>query len=327
MSSGTDRFRLLLLDLPVIDTLDDLSLHTHLSKGLLYLLSRFPSKNYHTYKKKKKRGGYRHISQPSSELKAVQAWILRTILDNLNVSAPCKGFAKGSKISDNVKPHVGAKAILCLDLDNFFPSISAARIWTVYRSLGYRAFISGILTSLCTFEDHLPQGAPTSPKLANLVCWRLDRRLMGVAGKRGIMYTRYADDLSFSSLSYMQLTKAYKFICQIIEDEGFKLNNDKTRFAGPSRRRKVTGLIIHKHGFGIGREKYRKLRSMIHHLCLNQLEKVDKDQIEHIKGWLAFVNSVDKNRFELLKKYIENLKRKYPNSAVTFLNDWLAVIL
>lgn len=317
--SDIRRPRLQIFGLPEINSLEDLSLQIHLSKGLLYRLIAFPEMQYRSYKIKKPRGGHRHIHQPSYELKAVQAWILRNILDRLSSSSASKGFETGQSIVHNAQPHIGAKAIMCLDIDDFFPSVPAYRVYFVFTLLGYSSRISANLTSLCTYDGYLPQGAPTSPKLANLVCWRMDKRLMGYAGKRRIIYTRYADDLTFSSFSDTNLRSSLPFIRFIIKNEGFQLNPDKWRYMGPSRRHKVTGLIIHPTGVGIGRQRYRELRAQLHSISQAKDPEAVGQELSYLQGYIAFVRGVDPHRYERIKAYIGNLNQKNPDTPIVYL--------
>ncbi len=297
----------------------DFSAATHLSSGFIRKLSAFPEKHYHVFEIPKRSGGTRTIAQPSAELKALQGWILNRILNRMVVSPACKGFELDTCIAHNARPHIGAKAIMCLDLDDFFPSVKSNRVYQLFRVCGYGTRISAILTSLCSWNNALPQGSPASPKLANLVCLQLDARLLGYVGKRGIIYTRYADDLTFSTFLYRRLVQAYPFIRQIIESEGFRLNHDKTRFAGPARQHRVTGLVVNDTDAGIGRTQFRELRAKINHLCTYPEVSTPGEVVEHVRGWLAFVKSVDEKRFAMLKEYVHKLQIKYPASGVCML--------
>lgn len=305
-----------MLGFPEISSLEDLSLRIHLSKGLLYKFAAFPEKQYRSYRIEKPAGGYRQIHQPSYELKAVQGWILRNLLDRLASSSACKGFEREQSIVDNAQPHIGGKAVMLLDIDDFFSSIAAFRVYFVFTLMGYSSRVSALLTSLCTYDGYLPQGAPTSPKLANLACWRMDKRLMGYAGKRRIVYTRYADDLAFSSFSDSNLRPSLPFIKFIIRDEGFQLNPDKFRYMGPSKRHKITGMIIHATGVGIGRQRYRELRAQLHQLSQSKDPEAIGREVNYLRGYLAFVQGVDPNRHQQIKAYIGDLIRKYPDSSI-----------
>ncbi|WP_155395454.1 reverse transcriptase domain-containing protein [Photobacterium angustum] len=186
----------------------------------------------------KKSGGFREIAQPCRELKAIQSWILRNILDKLNSSPYSKGFEKGKSILDNAQPHVGASYLLSLDLEDFFPSIGSYKVYGIFRSIGYNKEMSKLLTNLCTYHGYLPQGAPSSPKLANLTCSRLDARIHGYAGPKGITYTRYADDITLSGNTPLKIEKAKAFIGTIVREEGLNLNKNKTKICGTKRQKK-----------------------------------------------------------------------------------------
>lgn len=205
-----------ILGLPVLETVEGIASAMRISGALLYRLSKQPKRFYRFYSINKRSGGTREIAQPNRTAKAVQLWILRNILDQLKVSSASKGFQRGESILTNVIPHSRANAVLQLDLENFFPSISADRAYHIFKSIGYPPSVAALLTSLCTVDGKLPQGAPTSPKLANLVCLPLDARLLGFVGKRGIVYTRYADDLTFSASNARTLANAEGFIRHII---------------------------------------------------------------------------------------------------------------
>lgn len=303
MKEYSDKYRLALFNLPMVSSLDDLSNLTHISKGLIYNLSKFSEKYYKVYKIKKNGGGERIIRQPNYQLKAIQGWILYNILQQLHVSTVCKGFQKGESIKNNVKPHVGAKIVICFDIEEFYTNINSDRIWYIFRNAGYSRRISLLFTSLCTYDSFLPQGAPTSPKLSNLACWRLDQRLLGLTSKYGFVYTRYADDITLSAQSY-SIFKIASLTKQIIESEGFNLNENKTRIMGPSSQQKITGLVLNQTGFGIGRKKYRELRAAIYNISCFTEENKDMELIQHIRGWLSYVRDVDPKRYKMLSDYI-----------------------
>lgn len=304
-----------MLGLPVIQTVDDFSQVTHISKYTIYQLSKHSDKYYKTYTIPKKSGKLRKISQPSKKLKGLQSWILANILNKLKVSSSCKGFEKGSSIANNAEPHKDANTILTLDLEDFFPTVKRNQVYSIFKTVGYNKTISTILTNICTFKRTLPQGSPCSPKLANLSAWKLDVRIQGYVGKRGINYTRYADDLSFSGLSPAKVVKIIPMIKSIIEDENFVVNPEKTRIAGAARSKKVTGLIISNNSFGIGKQKYKVLRAKIHHLTLSS-EQTNTKLLYEVSGWLSYLNSVDKKRLSKANQYITELTDKHPTTLV-----------
>lgn len=311
-----DSIRLNMLGLPVIQTVEDFSELTHVSMYTIYQLSFHSEKYYKTYTIPKKSGKPRTISQPSKKLKGLQSWILVNILNKLKVSNSCKGFEKGSSTIDNAEPHKGANTILTIDLTDFFSNVKRKQVFNIFKAIGYNNTIAVILTNICTYKKSLPQGGPCSPKLANLSAWQLDVRIQGYVGKRGINYTRYADDLSFSGLSPIKVVQILPMINTIVENEKFSINQDKTRIAGSSRAKIVTGLVLSNDTFGVGKQKYKNVRAKIHHLTLKKEQKNIKLLYE-VNGWLSYLNSVDKKRLTKATKYIKELSDKHPSTLVT----------
>lgn len=309
MPNKKNLYRLKNLGLPAIESINDLADEARLSLGKVKYLCYRTEHLYKVYDVPKKTGNKRKIAQPNRELKALQAWVLRNILDKLSSSEHSKGFDKGTSILDNATPHVGANYILTMDLEDFFPNVKALHVYNIFHSVGYNKQVSAIFTNICTFKGGLPQGAPTSPKLANLVCTKLDSRLHGYAGPKGIVYTRYADDLTLSAQTPQKIYKAKQFIGTIITDEGFTLNNGKTKISGTQRQKKVTGLIVSENHVGIGRKKYREIRSKIHHLFMGKSTEFDQ-----ANGLMAFTYSVDKKVYKRIHTYINKLKKSYPQS-------------
>lgn len=298
--------------LPRIENLDDLASHSGFSTQQLWCMAQEESDCYRVFKIPKKRGGYRHISQPTPLLMKLQRWVLRKILDKLHPTAHSFGFVPGSKLRHHAEQHVGAIAILSLDLKDFFDSISLARATHVFRTAGYCSRVASMLARLCTLDDKLPQGAPSSPQLANLSCFRMDRRLAGLAERRGFTYTRYADDISFSGQSASSLAKARPFIAHIVRESGFSLNTDKTHLAGPGSAVRVTGLVVTSDRVGIGRKRLRDLRVRIHRLHAEG----DRDKRLELQGWLDFVSDADPVRYRMLVEYIHGLRVHSPESPL-----------
>ena len=214
-------------------------------------------KRYRTFVIPKKSGGKREISAPVSKLRAF-LWPVDLILKSLYEPKACvMGFTYGRSIVDNAKAHLGQNYILNLDLQDFFPSIKQARVWKRLQlaPFDFPEDVASVIAGLCsykkvnedgTIEYVLPQGAPTSPVLTNIVCERLDRRLLGVAKRFNLRYTRYADDMTFSSMhSVLQIGgEVYQEISKVIEEQGFTINPKKTRLQKVGARQEVTGLIL-----------------------------------------------------------------------------------
>ena len=317
--SKTDTIKLNMIGLPAIQSIDDFSMLTHISKYTIYQLSIHSENYYKTYEIRKKSGKLRTISQPSRKLKGLQSWLLIHILNNVKVSNSCKGFEKNSSTLDNALPHKGANTVLSMDLKDFFPTITSKQVFNIFRKLGYNNLVSTIFSNICTYKGELPQGSPCSPKLANLSAWNLDLRIQGYVGKRGINYTRYADDLTFSGLNPSNVVKIIPMIKEIIESENFQINNSKTRIAGSAREKIVTGLVLSGENIGIGKQKFKNVRAKIHHLTLTQ-EQENTKLLYEVSGWLSYLNSVDKKRLKKAKEYIKLLSEKHPDTLITKLN-------
>lgn len=299
--------------LPRIDTLRDLATHVGFSGRQLWWLLVAKHRAYAIFRVAKKSGGIRSLARPNRPLRLTQRWILRNILDRLHTTPSCFGFERGSNLRRHAEQHSGAAALLTVDIESFFPSISIGQVTSAFRAAGYASRAASILARLCTCLGALPQGAPSSPRLANLICHRMDRRLAGFARKRELVYTRYADDLTFSCDSAAVLAKARPMIARIIRDCGFRLNSKKTRFVGPRGSRRVTGLVVAPDRVGIGRHRLRELRAKLHRLH-TQSASVSVDSIQ---GWLDYVSDVDPHRYAILARYIRTLTVRNANSELT----------
>lgn len=298
--------------LPRIETFQDLADHTCLSGSQLWWLLFAGHKAYTIFRVAKKAGGFRSIAHPTRLLRFTQRWILRNILEKLHTTPSSYGFERGSKLRLHAEQHLGAQAILTLDIENFFPSISIAQVTRVFLTAGYPSSAASMLARLCTCMNALPQGAPSSPRLANLVCFRMDRRLAQFAQQRGIVYTRYADDLSFSSAHERVLAKARPFISHIVHDAGFRLNGRKSRMSGPRSRKTITGLVLTSDTVGIGRQRLRELRARIHRAHTGR----ESLSLDTIQGWLDYVSDADPSRYRILVRYIEQLRANVTASGL-----------
>ncbi|HGE6882128.1 TPA: retron St85 family RNA-directed DNA polymerase [Citrobacter amalonaticus] len=301
MNTHQGKYTQQLLSLPILENVDDLSQSLRLPKEVISKFSFNNDRYYHRIEMEKKSGGIRHIESPLKELKAIQRWVLRYILDKLSPSSYAKGFVRKKSILDNAKPHEGNQYVLNLDLKDFFTTVQASHVYTLFKNIGYNNNIAFILTSFCTKSGYLPQGAPTSPALSNLVCLRLDHRISTYCKKRALTYTRYADDLCISGNKILILQKASYLIKDIICDEGFTINSKKEKFLGPKVRREVTGLTVTPK-ITISKKNYCLYRKRIYDLV--RTETPNKHEI--IKGILSFVRSIDKDKGKKLSVFYQN---------------------
>ncbi|WP_427340440.1 reverse transcriptase domain-containing protein [Caloranaerobacter sp. DY30410] len=212
----------------------------------------------------------------------------------------------GNALINNAKIHRYNLYILIIDIKNFFPSIRKNKVYNLFRKIGYNGLISEILSNICTYKGYLPQGGVTSPYLSNLICYKLDKRISGYCNKRDINYSRYADDLVFSANNKNELKKAFNVIKDIIEDEGFKLNDNKTRYLVPKSRKRITGITVNDGNLKAPKELKRKVRAMTH----RSIVLADYSKIEKIRGYVSFINSIENGYYDKIINYINNFQKK-----------------
>jgi retron-type reverse transcriptase len=258
--------------------------------------------SYREIRLPRKNGTYRIIHSPDDPIKNIQRWILRNILAGYAPHDASHGFVRGRSIVTNASQHVGHSVLIMMDIADFFPSITYRRVRKGFEKLGYPYSVAQMLANLCTRMGYLPQGAPTSPALSNLVCERLDSRLSGLARSRGFSYSRYADDMAFSS-DDPRLPSLIPFLKQIIQEAGFRVNAEKTRIARKGARRVVTGIVVNEHP-NLPRRQVRKLRAAAYRLARQgpealQLESSRPGECDPqcvFAGHLGFLTMVNRAR-------------------------------
>lgn len=342
VSKGLNRFetnveRLKEKNLPIFQNVEEFAEAMNLSVNKLRFLA-FDRKtsevsHYIHFKMQKKTGGFRLISAPKPELKAAQLWILENILNKVAVHEAAHGFLAEKNIVSNAKLHVGAKILVNLDLENFFPTINYKRVKGVFQNLGYSEAIATVFALLCTApeveeieldgknyfvalgERHLPQGAPTSPMLSNILSRRMDKGLSKIAENLGFVYTRYADDLTFSAAETdAEINKLFGQIRHVIKAQGFVVNENKTRILRRGRQQEVTGIVINDK-ISLDRKTLRKFRAVLHQAENKGLENLNwgnsPDLIAAIKGYANFVFMVDKEKGFVFQSQVKRIIEKY----------------
>ncbi|HVY48490.1 MAG TPA: reverse transcriptase family protein [Minicystis sp.] len=264
----------------------------------------------------KRSGGTRLLSAPQKKLAAAQAWILDHVLARLPVEGPAHGFVRGRSTVTNAASHVARDVVVNLDLSDFFPTISFARVRGLFQRMGYSPAVATVFALLTTEPPRrkiaydgkpywvavgdrgLPQGACTSPALSNLVAKKLDRRLAGVARKMGFAYTRYADDLTFSlpARHRGEIGLLLARVRHVVTEEGFALNPKKGRVQRKGGRQQVTGIVVNERP-GVPREEVRRLRAILHAARKTGLEAQNRegrpDFAAHVRGRIAYLHMVD----------------------------------
>jgi RNA-directed DNA polymerase len=325
------------LGLPQLSSPADLAKALGLSvpslRGLAFHAEATRTRHYVTFEVPKRSGGTRQLSAPLPRMKAAQAWILEHILEKLPTESPAHGFIAGRSTVTNARPHAGKPIVVNQDLVDFFPTITFGRVRGVFLRIGYSPAVATLLALLTTEAPRqeakyagttywvalgprsLPQGACTSPALSNQIAVRLDRRLLGLANKRGFIYTRYADDLSFSGGVEMneKLAPLLASVRHVVEEEGFSLHIAKGRVQRKGGRRTVTGIVVNEpHKLAVPREEIRKLRAILHNAKKTGLAAQNREGHPNFEAWLrgkiAYVSMIDRPRGEQLRAAFAALK-------------------
>lgn len=336
-------FQLEGLDLPNLPTPVDLARWLELTpENLQWLLApardfrearfaparRQPAEHYHALLKPKRDGRLRLIEIPKPELKRVQQHLLAGLLRKVPVHESAHGFVQGRSVVSHAQVHAGSAAVLTFDLRDFFNSVGVARIRALWRTLGYPEAVAAALAALCTartplavrerlLEDgsidflgakrlqsaHLPQGAPTSPALANLCAFGLDLRLEGLAWRFGARYSRYADDLVFSGPAHLlgRRRALHAWVEAVVRAEGFSLHPAKSRTMPAHGRQMVTGIVVNERP-NMERGTYDRLRAELHRLAA---AGADAGTIQRLHGQLSWAGQLLSNsRMEKLRRML-----------------------
>lgn len=280
---------------------------------------------YNTLEIPKKNGDTRTICVPNKNLKKVQKKLynkLSTYYDEIKTqnnftSKISHGFEKNRSIVTNAEVHKNKRYVVNLDLLDFFPSINFGRVRSYFIKNNYFEInddIATILAQLTCYKGTLPQGAPTSPLIANMICNIMDIRILKIAKKYCLDYTRYADDLTFSTNNKYFLNDYDKFledIKNIIHRSGFELNSKKTRLLFSNSRQEVTGLVVNKK-ISVPKEYYKNTRAMAHSLYKNGYFLIDDEvgTIEQLEGRFSFINQTNLYNIDNKKKDMWHLNSK-----------------
>lgn len=287
----------------------------------------------------KKTGGVRVISAPMPRLKRAQEWVLFNILEKVELHQAVHGFRRGRSIVTNATPHVNSDVVLNVDLQDFFPTITYSRIRGVFKSLGYSGHLASVLALICSEPDReeveldgrtffvatsdrrLPQGAPSSPALTNIICRGLDARLHVIAERLGFRYTRYADDITFSAVGEgaARVATALRQITHVVQEEGFTLHPEKTRILRKGRRQEVTGLVVND-GLSVPRDVLRRFRAVLFQIERDGPAGKNWGRSNHvmlsIEGFANFVSMVDAEKGRELQSRVRAIHERYGRGDV-----------
>ncbi len=225
------------------------------SARILYALSNDMEKHYKQIRIPKKSGGFRTLSVPDDLLKTVQKRIAKVILSTLPVSEFATAYKQGASVLKNAKKHIGKEKVLKLDIKHFFDSITYATVKEkVFPKARFSESNRVLLTMLCYYHDSLPQGAPTSPAITNIIMRDFDEKVGKWCKEKAMDYTRYCDDMTFSG-SFDE-AEVISFVSGELKKMGFFLNKRKTSVATHGKRQSVTGVVVNK--FANTAVEYRK---------------------------------------------------------------------
>jgi hypothetical protein len=287
---------------------------------------------HYTYRWLAKRSGRaRLIEMPRPRLKAIQRRLLRELLDRIPAHEAAHAYRRGRSVLTYAAPHAGRAIVLRFDLRDFFPSVRAARVHALFRTAGYPAAVARLLTGLCTnvvpaevrgaapwdgavayAAPHLPQGAPTSPALANLCAYRLDCRLVALAESLGARYTRYADDLAFSGGEELErcARRFQVLVCRAALEEGFEVHTRKSRFMRRGVRQQLAGVVVNERP-NVKRADYDRLKATLcncaRHGPASQNRDGRADFRAHLLGRIAYVGLLNPARGARLRRLFDQV--------------------
>ncbi len=337
-------------DVPAITSVGDLADRFQLTPGELDWFADLKAlgykrrapllRHYHYRVLVKRSGGLRLVEAPKPRLKEMQRWILAGILEKIPAHSAAHGFVRGRSIRTFVAAHVAQRVVLRMDLRDYFPSFGGARIQAFFRTLGYPEPVADLLGGICTnavprdvwrraapdvsaaelrearelyARPHLPQGAPTSPALANLCTYRIDCRLAGLASSAGAHYTRYADDLAFSGGEAFarHVERFATHVAAILIEEGFRPFHRKTRVMRQGVRQHLAGIVTNRHA-NVMRRDFDRLKAVLTNCVRHGPAGQNRDAHpcfrEHLEGRVAFVESVNPARGRRLRDLFNQIR-------------------
>ena len=283
----------------------------------IYAISNKTENNYIIFRISKHSGGYRTIYEPNSILKHIQKQILKNVLYTRSISKYAKAYSKGISLLDNASPHKCKKIILKLDIKSFFDNISFSNIYKYCFGLEYfPKQIGMLLTSLVTYNDFLPQGAPTSSYISNLVMKEYDEEIGNWCKERNIEYTRYSDDMTFSG-DFIP-SEIIKMVRKYLYKLGLKINNKKIHVIRNYYCQNVTGIVVNEK-LQVPSKYRKKIRQEIYFIkkygIESHLKKINmKDKNKYLRSlygkilYVLQINKYDKEFIEY-KKYILEIKK------------------
>ena len=336
-------------DVPVIFTLMHLAFITNLNYDFLYgtVSRRFDKSNYRMFSIRKRNGKHRFIHAAIKNLHILHNYINKEILKNIPIHPCAYAFNRNGGILKCAQKHCGCEWLLQFDLKDFFFSITESNVYNVFKSIGYKDILAFELARICTttrlprsynmprnknaynYKQYkydligvLPQGAATSPALSNLVAKNLDEELQEYAKNLGFVYTRYADDLTFSTVSLpnnLSIDTIRRQIIKIIKKNHFIENKEKSRIAGPGAKKLVLGLLVDGKQPRISKEGFKRIEGLLYIIKKFGLQSVAKERgfystyglMNHLIGLMAYLKDVDIAKYNKIEPLFSEIKSRY----------------
>lgn len=288
---------------------------------ILYNISNNIDANYSEIIIKKKTHGIRFLYEPSKTLKDIQKRILKNILEERKLSSYSYAYRKNLSVFENAKPHVGKNIVLKLDIKDFFGNINFNMVYdTCFNEMFFPKKLGVLLTNLCVYNNKLPQGAPTSGYISNLVMRSFDEKIGKYCDEKKISYTRYSDDMSFSG--DFNIKEIISLVERLLKENGFKLNKKKIKVVSKKTRQQITGIVVNEK-INIRKSYKKKIRQEVYyinkygldsHLANTKYKSSKKEYLMKLLGKVNYIYSITKEQeFKNYKDVIVNLLKKGTN--------------
>ena len=291
--------------------IERLQRQTGLSKGQVEYYASTASKRYKTFAIPKRSGGQRTIEQPSKQIKALQRWLVGTLLSRMNVHISATAYERNSNIAKNAWLHARSRYTLRMDFSDFFPSFKSHHIISFLNAENKHLDlmltpldISFAVRILCR-NARLTIGAPSSPRLTNVMMYEFDQDMSKFCTDNGLVYTRYADDIFFSGYEFIQFEQIEEKVRSVSGSyplADLRVNAIKTAFLSRKRRRIVTGLVLTSDGsVSIGRDLKDKVKKYVYNYKMGRISSVE---VKYLRGILGYVKGVEPSFYDtLVRKY------------------------
>ena len=300
-------------NVPVILNLEHFSSLLGIKVGVLTNMIRKPASFYRKFTIPKRKGGFREIVTPHKSLLSVQQWICKHVLSSFEIHSVAYAYVKNKNVAKNATLHIGCNEMIKIDIKNFFPSINIARVRELFNRKGYSKEISAYLAYLCCLDGSIPQGAGSSPLISNIILYNLDKRLYKLSENNGVVYSRYADDLVFSSDKFHHEFK--NIVISNIKDEGFTINYEKLKEYSESHRKLVTGILIKKDQIRLQKSVRKEIKEQVYYILrygvLDQVKRYnDIYYIDRVLGRLWYWKQIEPNN-KFVKTSIKKINDNY----------------